>query len=203
MSSFVLERYIYIYMCKLAGCTLNVHPANLQFRPSVSGQEQFDLPHQQQDYSLRPHNPPAGNSRCLISQAQTPNEYATYMLFGYLLLNEPVMDQGRSSTLYIFMLQKPAQALAGFATLDKYRVKFFTNPSLFPCRFVTWRMLIHLVSTLESPLLLLQVRHLPIQNTTCCALVLSRLSDILELLENVTYSMLLIQNLKRFVFFFI
>lgn len=112
------------------------------------------------------------------------------------------MDQGRSSTLYIFMLQKPAQALAGFATLDKYRVKFFTNPSLFPCRFVTWRMLIHLVSTLESPLLLLQVRHLPIQNTTCCALVLSRLSDILELLENVTYSMLLIQNLKRFVFFF-
>ena len=75
-------------MCKLAGCTLNVHPANLQFRPSVSGQEQFDLLHQQQDYSLRPHNPPAGNSRCLISQAQTPNEYATYMLFGYLLLNE-------------------------------------------------------------------------------------------------------------------
>ena len=54
----------------------------------MSGQEQFDLPHQQQDYSLRPHNPPAGNSLCLISQAQMPNEYATYLLFGHLLLNE-------------------------------------------------------------------------------------------------------------------
>ena len=52
------------------------------------GRERFDLPHQQLDYILRPHQSICGNSPCPISLAQRPIEDITYVLFGYLALNE-------------------------------------------------------------------------------------------------------------------
>ena len=54
----------------------------------ANGRELFDLPHQQQDYILRPRESICWNSPCLISLAQRPIEDITYMLFGYLTLNE-------------------------------------------------------------------------------------------------------------------
>ena len=58
------------------------------FPPKVYGRERFDLPHQQQDYFLRPRESICWNSPCLISPAQRPIEDITYTLFGYLALNE-------------------------------------------------------------------------------------------------------------------
>ena len=58
------------------------------FPPKVYGRERFDLPHQQQDYILRPRESICWNSPCLISPAQRPIEDITYTLFGYLALNE-------------------------------------------------------------------------------------------------------------------
>ena len=58
------------------------------FPPKVYGRERFDLPHQQHDYILRPCESICWNSPCLISPAQRPIEDLTYMLFGYLALNE-------------------------------------------------------------------------------------------------------------------
>ena len=58
------------------------------FPPKVYGRERFDLPHQQQDYILRPRESICWNSPCLISPAQRPIEDLTYMLFGYQALNE-------------------------------------------------------------------------------------------------------------------
>ena len=56
--------------------------------PKANGRELFDLPYQQQDYILRPRESICWNSPCLISPAQRPIEDITYMLFGYLALNE-------------------------------------------------------------------------------------------------------------------
>ena len=58
------------------------------FPPKVYGRERFDLPHQRQDYILRPRESICWNSPCLISPVQRPIEDITYMLFGYLALNE-------------------------------------------------------------------------------------------------------------------
>ena len=58
------------------------------FPPKVYGRERFDLPHQQHDYILRPRESICWYSPCLISPAQRPIEDLTYMLFGYLALNE-------------------------------------------------------------------------------------------------------------------
>ena len=52
------------------------------------GRERFDLPHQQQDYILRTRESIFWNSPSLMSLAQRPIEDITYMLFGYLALNE-------------------------------------------------------------------------------------------------------------------
>ena len=52
------------------------------------GRERFDLPHQQLDYILRPHQSICWNSPCPISLAQRPIEDITYVLFGYLALNK-------------------------------------------------------------------------------------------------------------------
>ena len=58
------------------------------FPPKVYGRGRFDLPHQQQDYVLRPRESICWISPCLISPAQRPLEDITCMLFGYLALNE-------------------------------------------------------------------------------------------------------------------
>ena len=54
----------------------------------VYGRGRFDLPHQQQDYILRPCESICWISPCLINPAQRPIEDITCMLFGYLALNE-------------------------------------------------------------------------------------------------------------------
>ena len=54
----------------------------------VYGRGRFDLPHQQQDYVLRPRESICWISPCLIIPAQRPLEDITCMLFGYLALNE-------------------------------------------------------------------------------------------------------------------
>ena len=56
--------------------------------PKANGRELFDLPHQQQDYILRPRESICWNSPCLISPAQRPIEDITYRLSGYLALYE-------------------------------------------------------------------------------------------------------------------
>ena len=55
----------------------------MHFPAKVYGRGRFDLPHQQQDYVLRPRE-----SISLISPAQRPIEDITCTLFGYLALNE-------------------------------------------------------------------------------------------------------------------
>ena len=52
------------------------------------GRGRFDLPHKLQDYILRPCESIFWISPCLINLAQRPIEDITYMLFGYLALNE-------------------------------------------------------------------------------------------------------------------
>ena len=58
------------------------------FPPKVYGRGRFDLPHQQQDYVLRPRESICWISPCLISPAQRPLEDIKCILFGYLALNE-------------------------------------------------------------------------------------------------------------------
>ena len=52
------------------------------------GRGRFDLPHQQQNYVLRPHESICWISPCLISPTQRLLEDITCMLFGYLVLNK-------------------------------------------------------------------------------------------------------------------
>ena len=58
------------------------------FPPKVYGRGRFDLPHQQQNYVLRPHESICWISPCLISPTQRLLEDITCMLFGYLALNK-------------------------------------------------------------------------------------------------------------------
>ena len=68
------------------------------FPPKVYGRGRFDLPHQQQDYVLRPRESICWISPCLISPAQRPIEDIICMLFGYLTLNEhPLLARLRSA----------------------------------------------------------------------------------------------------------
>ena len=62
------------------------------------GRGRFDLPHQQQNYVLRPRESICWISPCLISPAERPIEDIICMLFGYLALNEhPLLARLRSA----------------------------------------------------------------------------------------------------------
>ena len=64
------------------------------------GRGRFDLPHQQQDYVLRPRESISWISPYLISPAQRLIEDITCMLFGYLALNERTAFVGALDTCW-------------------------------------------------------------------------------------------------------